>query len=67
MIELRWLVRTLPTFGESQPNVEKVLQFRQMSNIEELGIQAPIWTEWEDVPTKEEKLIRELEGETQGR
>ena len=41
MIELRWLVvRYKPT----------ILQFRQMVNVLELGIQEPIWSEWEDVP-----------------
>ena len=40
MFELRWLERI----------DRRVLQFRQMTNIEEVGIQEPIWSEWQDVP-----------------
>ena len=56
MFELRWLIRPVTMkLGAPIPfpnEKEKVLQFRQMSNIEEIGIQEPIWTEWEDVPTE---------------
>lgn len=56
MFELRWIRKEepAPEHGRNCFRMVKVLQFRQMSNIEEVGIQQPIWTEWEDVPTVEE-------------
>jgi len=63
MFELRWLSKVINVpvddgrFGPMivQEKKIKTLQFRQMNNIEEIGIQPPIWTEWEDVPTEESK------------
>lgn len=43
MIELRWQQET-----RRHP---KTLQWRVMANPDELGIQNPIWYEWENVPT----------------
>lgn len=52
MIELRWLERVEKAegLGYERMAIRTVLQFRQMSNIEEIGIQPPIWAEWQDVP-----------------
>ena len=47
MIELRWLELDRPV-GHIRQNV---LQYRIMTNIEEIGIQPPIWSDWIDVPT----------------
>ena len=57
MFELRWLKREepAPEHGRNMFRNVKVLQFRQRSNIEEIGIQPPIWDEWQDVPTEESK------------
>ena len=56
MIELRWKVEKweqMTEIGADILHVEKpVLQVRLMSNIEEIGLQPPIWSEWEDVPTE---------------
>ena len=43
MIELRWLHK----IGSKEP---PRLQYRQMENILELGIQEPIWSDWFDIP-----------------
>lgn len=58
MFKLRWVekdiqVPVLKHIGITETKTIKILQYRQMSNIEEIGIQPPIWTEWEDVPTEE--------------
>ena len=57
MFELRWLEITVKAkgMGYERMTIERVLQFRQRSNVEEIGIQPPIWTEWEDVPTEKEE------------
>jgi len=34
---------------------DAVLQYRIMTNIQEIGLQEPIWSEWEDVPTVYDK------------
>jgi hypothetical protein len=34
---------------------DAILQYRSMENIQELGIQEPIWSEWQDVPTVYDK------------
>ena len=55
MIELRWVIRTIyindefgnKVFGKQQT----ALQYRTMSNLPEIGLQEPIWSEWEDVET----------------
>ena len=62
MFELRWLSEKINVPLDKRvygPNIAKeetvrTLQFRQMSNIEEIGVQPPIWTEWEDVPEESE-------------
>lgn len=42
MIELRWYYK--------RDQLSHKLQFRTMVNFEEIGIQDPIWSEWENVP-----------------
>ena len=54
MIQLRWVKRKVDYFNKQAPRYEKVLQYREMVNIEEIMIQPPIWAEWEDVPEEEE-------------
>ena len=46
MIHMRWVKYNFPS-GISVT----VLQYRAMTNIEEIGIQPPIWSEWRDIPT----------------
>ena len=67
MIEIRWLKRktgrkirvpdnsTLAYRFKLVDEVERVLQVRAMLNIEEIGIQDPIWSEWQDVPEVEDE------------
>ena len=55
MIELRWKIEEWEEYTDmsSHPikHTEKpVLQYRTMTNIEEIGLQEPIWSEWTDVP-----------------
>jgi len=42
MIELRWYYNHI--------HIAPKLQFRTMVNFEEIGLQNPIWSEWENVP-----------------
>lgn len=42
MIELRWYCLWGPNSG--------VLEFRTIVNFQEIGLQDPIWSEWEEVP-----------------
>jgi len=54
MIQLRFKVDKWTEYDEFSAihHTEKpVLQYRQMQNISEIGIQEPIWSEWQDVPT----------------
>lgn len=64
MIELRWCVQQwteYPELGEPiKRQREPVLQFRQMTNIQEIGIQEPIWSDWVEVPTVYEDENNEL-------
>ena len=54
MIDLRWVKRKVRDDFYRLARTEKVLQYREMANIEEIGRWAPIWSEWIDVPTEEE-------------
>jgi len=42
MIELRWYYKS--------NQLSHKLQFRTMINFEEIGLQDPVWSEWENVP-----------------
>ena len=53
MIELRWLDESFTEhteYGLVRRKVDPVLQFRQMENPEEFGLQPPIWSDWVTVP-----------------
>jgi len=56
MIELRYKVEEcteIMEFGEDITHrLRPVLQIKYMLNPEELGIQEPMWGEWQDVPTE---------------
>jgi hypothetical protein len=56
MFELRYQIRPCSECAKSgHAHCEmKFLQYRQRDNMQELGIQPPIWTEWEDVPTEKQ-------------
>ena len=48
MIDLRWHI----THFSPYKTPIKVLQYRRMENLFELGLQEPIWSAWFDVPTE---------------
>ncbi len=53
MYELRWKQKLgNPDKGSVMvgDRISQTLQYRVMTNIEEVGIQEPIWSEWENVP-----------------
>ena len=53
MTELRWVWKT--EFDEYRTlTTTKVLQYRTMQNLMEIGLQEPIWSEWMDVPEVED-------------
>ncbi len=60
MFELRWYVETWIEYDENRtPRVKTTdpeLQYRAAENPQEIGLQEPIWSEWEPVPTYIEKL-----------
>ena len=59
MIELRWVEREIVSGGTAHNGTiieifktkVKVLQYRIRQNMDELGLQKPIWSAWQDVPT----------------
>lgn len=54
MTELRLFVDEWDCYADgmiTKKVSDPVLQYRQMQNISEIGIQEPIWSEWQDVPT----------------
>ena len=58
MFELRWVLREIIVGdwgGHEVAETRKVLQYRQATNVLEIGVQPPIWSEWEDVPTVNEQ------------
>lgn len=58
MIDLRFVSRSVPALelGENIGKSVRVLQFRQMTNLNEIGIQEPVWGEWQDVRWEDEDL-----------
>ena len=50
MFEMRYVVYPVDV-GASCNEIVTKLQYRTMTNIMEIGIQEPIWSEWIDVPT----------------
>ena len=55
MVEFRWINKSGKPeqgwikVGEPGQNLWQVLQFREMQNPEEIGLQPPIWSEWGDI------------------
>lgn len=55
MIELRWHKELAGEYFDgimkgSKVYKDKALQYRTMANPAEIGVQEPIWSEWEEVP-----------------
>lgn len=53
MIELRWIFVQIGSgrgivSGSNGQMCEMVLQYRQQTNVSELGLQEPIWSAWTD-------------------
>lgn len=53
-MELRWYTEHHEEWSESASSYvpissEKVLQYRTMINLMEIGLQEPMWSEWKDV------------------
>lgn len=60
MIELRWVYGNRNMIVESVQDGrtferEKVLQYRVITNGEEIGLHEPIYSDWQDVPVVGEK------------
>ena len=59
MFELRWYSEEWIEYPEGSPvhkSDEPILQYRYRINIEEVGLQPPIWSEWCNVPFVVKKL-----------
>jgi hypothetical protein len=58
MIELRYVNRpTILHYLDNDRYISKdnlTLQYRKIMNPLEVGLQYPIWSDWQDVPTVEE-------------
>lgn len=58
MIEMRWLIIDTEDAAyngfANKPAPERVLQYRQQTNMDEWGLQEPIWSDWIDVPEVKE-------------
>jgi hypothetical protein len=57
VIQVRWKKEKIGYYSDgaldgSSAYTDKVLQYRVMENVQEIGLQPPIWSEWEDVPTE---------------
>ena len=58
MIEMRWLETETGRRMEGESlhiSFKRTLQYRYATNVFELGLQHPIWSEWIDVPTVKEQ------------
>jgi hypothetical protein len=49
MMQIRWLVFQHPNDIGTQRIRDKKLQYREVLNPMEIGLQEPIWSEWTDV------------------
>ena len=58
MIDLRFIERSVPApeLGEDVGRIVRILQVRRQENAIEVGIQAPIFGEWEDVRLEDETI-----------
>lgn len=49
MIEIRWKERAFQV-GSDMVHMERILQYRTLQNPLEMGLHAPIYSDWTDVP-----------------